>query len=99
VARGERQARTAEGAARVQFETRGADTVGATVYGSDPRESDLTAAPAELLTEALGAQVLDRARFTAARFSATRRAEVSGWLLALALLVALVELGVATRTH
>jgi hypothetical protein len=99
VARGERQARTAEGAARVQFETRGADTVGATVYGSDSRESDLTAAPAELLTEALGAQVLDRARFTAARFSATRRAEISGWLLALALLVALVELRVATRTH
>jgi hypothetical protein len=96
VARGERPVKAAEGAARVQFETRGVDTVGATVYGTDPRESDLTTAPADLVQETLGARVLDEARFAAARFAGTRRAEVSGWLLAVALLVAFAELSVAT---
>ena len=99
VARGESPMRAAEGAAHVEFETRGMDTIGATVYGSDPRESDLTPAPAELVQETLGARALDEARFAAARFAGTRRAEASAWLLALALLVALVELGVATLTH
>lgn len=99
VARGEGSVRAAEGAARVEFEVRGADTVGVTVYGTDPRESDLTPAPAELVQETLGARALDEARFAAARFSGSRRAEVSGWLLALAMLVALVELGVATLAH
>jgi hypothetical protein len=99
VARGESPVRAAEGAATVVFETRGADTVGATVYGADPRESDLTPAPAELVREMLGAPGLDQKRFSAARFSGTGRAEVSGWLLALAILVALVELRVATLTR
>jgi hypothetical protein len=99
VARGEGPVRAAEGAARVAFDARGADTVGATVFGADPRESDLAPAPAELVRQTLGAPAVDAARFAAARFSATRRAEVSGWLLALALLVALVELGVATLTY
>jgi hypothetical protein len=99
VARGERPVRAAEGAARVVFDARGADTVGATVFGADPRESDLSPAPADLVQQTLGAPALDAARFAAARFSSTRRAEVSGWLLAFALLVALVELGVATLTH
>jgi aerotolerance regulator-like protein len=99
VARGERPVRAAEGAARVEFEAQGVDTVGATVYGADPRESDLTPAPAKLVQETLGARALDQARFAAARFSGTRRAEVSGWVLALAMLVALVELGVATLAY
>ena len=99
VARGERPVSTAEGAARVEFETRGVDTIGATVYGTDPRESDLTRAPPKLVQEILGARPLDEARFSAARFSGTRRAEASGWLLALALLVAIAELGVAALTH
>jgi hypothetical protein len=99
VARGERPVGTAEGAPRVEFETRGVDTIGATVYGSDPRESDLTRAPPDLVQETLGARPLDEARFSAARFSGTRRAEASGWLLALALLVAIAELGVAALTH
>lgn len=98
VARGEMPVRVADGSARVEFESRGADTVGATVYGTDPRESDLTPAPDQLVRETLGAGALDDARFAAARFSGTRRAEASGWLLALAMLVALVELGVATLT-
>lgn len=99
VARGERPVRAAEGPDRIVFEIRGADTVGATVSGSDPRESDLTPAPGELVREALGAPALDDARFAAERFSASARAEIGGWLLTLALLVALVELGIATRTH
>jgi aerotolerance regulator-like protein len=99
VARGERPVRAAEGAARVEFEVRGVDTIGATVYGPDPRESDLTPAPPELVRETLGAWALDEARFAAARFSGARRAEASGLLLALAMVVALVELGIATLTH
>jgi hypothetical protein len=69
------------------------------VYGTDPRESDLTRAPPELVQETLGTRPLDEARFSAARFSGTRRAEASGWLLALALLVAIAELGVAALTR
>src|SRR4029077_12640672 len=75
VARGERRVRAAEGAARVEFEVQGVDTVGATVYGADPRESDLTPAPETLVQETLGARALDQAQFAAARFSGTRRAE------------------------
>jgi hypothetical protein len=89
----------AEGPARVEFRTRGADTVGATLYGIDPRESDLTAATPELARRVLGADVLDDAAFAAARFSGTGRADGSAVLLALALLVAAVELGVATLTR
>jgi hypothetical protein len=99
VARGESPVRAAEGAPNVVFETRGADTVGATLYGVDPRESDLTPAPAELVKKMLGAPGLDQRRFSAVRFSGTGRAEVSGWLLALAILVALAELRVATLTR
>lgn len=99
VARGEAPVTEADGAARVVFATRGADTVGATVYAPDPRESDLTPAPRELARRALGAEVLDEADFAAARFAGTRRADLSGLLLALALLVAAAELGVATLTR
>src|SRR5207249_1333060 len=41
LARGEAPVVEAEGAPRVEFRTRGADTLGATVYGVDPAESDL----------------------------------------------------------
>ncbi len=98
VARGARAVRAAEGEPRVVFDIRGADTVGATVYGPDPRESDLTPAGDDVVRGALGAQPIAEARFAAARFSGTRRAEATSWFLALALLVALVELGLATRT-
>ena len=99
VARGEAPISEAEGAPGVEFRTRGADTVGATVYGLDPRESDLTPASAALVHYVLGADVLDAAAFAAARFAGAGHRDGSGLLLVLAVLCALVELGVATRTH
>jgi len=91
----------AEGTPRVEFRVRGVDTVGATVFGLDPRESDLTPATPELVAAAFGptALMLDDARFAAERFAGTRRADVSALLLALALLLAAAELGVATLTR
>jgi aerotolerance regulator-like protein len=97
--RGEAPVAGAEGTPRVEFQLRGADTIGATVYGIDPRESDLTAAPPDLVHRVLGAAVLDDVAFAADRFAGTRRADGSGLLLALALVVAAVELGVATLTR
>lgn len=101
--RGEAEVAAAEGAPRIEFRLRGVDTVGATVFGLDPREADLTPAPPTLATSALGgrdrAEVLSDAAFAAARFAGTRRADGSGFLLVLALLLAASELGVATRTR
>ena len=99
LARNEAPVTQAEGASRVEFRTRGADTLGATVFGLDPRESDLTPAGAGLARDVLGADVLDDASFAAARFAGTGRSDVSGLLLAFALLLALAELGVATLTR
>ena len=100
VVAGEAEVVEAEGAPRVEFLVRGADTLGATVFAIDPRESDLTPAVPELVAEALGgAAVLEDGRFEAERFRGTRRADASGVLLALALLLAAVELGVATLTR
>lgn len=99
LSRGETAVVELEGAPRVEFQTRGTDTVGAIVYGLDPRESDLTPAAADLVRRAIGADVLDDARFAAERFAGSRRLDVSGLLLALALILAAVELGVATLTH
>jgi len=99
LARGEAPVSEVEGAPRVEFRTRGADTIGAIVFGLDPRESDLTPASPVLVHEVLGAEVLDGAAFAAARFAGAGRRDGSGLLLMLALLVALGELGVATRTR
>ena len=99
LARSEAPVREAEGAPGVEFRTRGADTLGATVFGLDPRESDLTPAPFGLARDVLGADVVDDAAFAAARFTGSGRSDVSGLLLAFALLLALVELGVATLSH
>jgi len=100
---GEAEVASAEGAPRVEFRTRGTDTIGATVFGSDARESDLTPASTALVTAALGGKdrtsVLSPDRFAAEGFSGTRRADASGILLVLALLLAAAELGVATRTR
>jgi len=99
LARGEVPVGEAEGPPHVEFRTRGADTIGATVFGPDPRESDLTPAPATVVRAVLGADVLDAAALAGARFSSTGRREASGALLVLALLLAAVELGVATLTR
>lgn len=103
VVAGEADVASAEGAPRVEFRMRGADTIGATVYGPDARESDLTPARPPVVTTALGGgdrvEVLSADRFAAERFSGRRRADASGMLLLLALLLAVVELGVATRTR
>ncbi len=100
---GEAEVASAEGAPRVEFRTRGTDTIGATVFGPDARESDLTPASTALVTAALGGKdrtsVLSPDRFAAEGFSGTRRADASGILLVLALLLAAAELGVATRTR
>ena len=96
LARGEGVVSSEEGPVHVEFRSRGADTVEATVYGPDPRESDLTPASPDLVEQTLGARMLDDTQFAAARFAGTRRADVSGTLLVLALLVAIAELGLAT---
>jgi hypothetical protein len=106
---GEADVTSAEGAPRVEFHTRasgpgGADTIGATVFGPDPRESDLTPATARVAVAALGgrdrAAVLSANELADAWFSAgTRRADASTMLLVLALLLAAAELRVATRTR
>src|SRR5439155_1402200 len=99
LARGEALISEVEGVPRVEFRTRGADTIGAIVYGLDPQESDLTPAPPALVHDVLEAEVLDGAAFAAARFAGAGRRDGSGLLLMLALVCALVELGVATRTR
>jgi hypothetical protein len=100
---GEAEVGIAEGAPRVEFRTRGVDTVGATVYGPDARESDLTPSVTARARVALGGtdrvDILTADRFAGARFSGTRRADAGGILLVLALLLAAAELGVATRTR
>ena len=100
---GEAEVDYAEGAPRVEFGRRGTDTVSARVYGPDARESDLTPATSAAATAALGGrdrvEVLEAERFAAERFSGTKRADVSGVLIVLALLLAAAELGVATRTR
>ncbi len=99
LARGEAPVTEVEGDPRVEFRTRGADTIGAMVYGLDPRESDLTPAPPALVRDVLGAEVLDGTAFVAARFAGAGRHDASALLLVLALVFALVELGVATGTR
>ncbi|HEY6854328.1 MAG TPA: BatA domain-containing protein [Gemmatimonadales bacterium] len=99
VAAGAALVTTAEGSPHVEFRVVGGDTVGATVYGPDPRESDLTPADAGVAARALGARVLSDAAFAAARFTGTRRADLSGLLLVLALCLAGAELGVASVTR
>jgi len=100
VARGEAEVAEAEGEPRVAFRVNGTDTVGATVYGPDPLESDLAPATREELRRAFGGgvAVFDDAGFAAARFAGTRAADLSGLLLVLTLALVALELGVATRT-
>ncbi|HMA40684.1 MAG TPA: BatA domain-containing protein [Gemmatimonadales bacterium] len=95
-ARGEAPVEERVGAVHVAFHTVGADTVGATVYGPDPRETDLTLAEPALIRQALGAEVVEDNDFGQAAFAGLHRADISGLLLALALLLAFGELAAAT---
>jgi hypothetical protein len=97
--RGETPVTEHEGAARVEFQRLGADTVGATVYGPDARESDLTPADPALVRQMLGAELVSDGDFGSAAFAGLRRADLSGVLLVLALLLALGELAAATLAH
>ncbi len=97
--RGEAPVAEREGAPRVAFTTVGRDTVSATVFGPDARESDLMPADPDLVRTALGADVMASDEFAAAAFGGTSRADVSGLLLLFALLLALAELAVATLTR
>jgi hypothetical protein len=97
--RGEAPVAEGEGAPRVAFITAGPDTVSATVFGPDARESDLTGADPDLVRAALGAEVLAGGDFAAAAFAGTSRADASGLVLLFALLLALAELAVATLTR
>jgi hypothetical protein len=101
VARGEAAVAFAEGAPAVVFERRGADTVGATVYGPDPRESDLTPATASVLRQTLGgrAEVLEDRVFGVTAYAGMGRADASAALLLLALMIAVIETVVAIRTR
>ncbi|HEX9280746.1 MAG TPA: BatA domain-containing protein [Gemmatimonadales bacterium] len=99
IARGESGVREVEGAPGVAFVLDGADTVGATLSRIDPRESDLTPAPAALIRRALGGEIVRDADFAAAAFAGPRLADAGGVLLVLALLLAAAELGVATLTR
>ena len=99
IARGESGVREVEGVPGVAFVVDGADTVGATLSRIDPRESDLTSAPAALIRRALGAEIMRDADFAAAAFAGPRLADAGGVLLVLALLLAAAELGVATLTR
>lgn len=95
-AQGETVVAEREGAVRVVFRTVGGDTVGATVFGPDPRESDLTPADRSLIHDALGAELVEDGGFAQAAFAGLRRADISGILLLLALLLAFGELAAAT---
>lgn len=99
VVRGEGSVTFAEGAPAVTFTRRGADTVSATVFGPDGRESDLTPANEAATGTALGATVLDDANFAAELYAGVRRADMSGLLLLLALLLVATETVVALRTR
>lgn len=95
-ARGESPVAEREGATHVTFTAVGPDTVGATVYGPDPRESDLTPADPALVRATLGAELVGDADFGSAAFAGVRRADLTGVLLVVALLLALGELAAAT---
>jgi len=101
VARGEAPVAFAEGAPAVVFERRGADTIGATVYGPDPRESDLTPAATSALRQTLGgrAEVLEDRVFGLTAYAGMGRADASAALLLLALIIAAIETVVAIRTR
>lgn len=87
---------TAEGEPRVAFTLQGPDTVGATVFGPDPRESDLAQATPSEIAAAISARVQDAGDLAGVAFAGAGRADATGLILLIALLLALAELAVAT---
>lgn len=85
----------------VEYRRNGRDTTGVVVAGPDPRESDLTPAAPATLAAALGADAgsLSAAAFVDAAFTGNARGDAGGLLLALALLLAALEWGVAMTTR
>ena len=77
LARGEAPVSEVEGAPGVWFRTHGTDTVGAIVSGPDPRESDLTPAAPDVVRRAIGAELLDEARFAAEQYAGTGRTDAA----------------------
>ncbi len=96
LARGEDPIVEREGASGVVFTLVGRDTVGATIFGPDPRESDLSPAEPNLVSTALGAEVRAENAIAAAAFAGAGRADATGLVLLIALFLALAELAVAT---
>lgn len=94
--RGDDPVQEREGAPRVEFAHVGPDTIGATVFGPDPRESDLAVAEASLVSSALGAEPRDATELADAVYAGAGRADATGVLLLLAVLLVLGELAVAT---
>ena len=101
VARAESPISVVEGTPAVNFMTRSGstDTVGVTVAGIDPRESDLTPASAAVLARALRAEVVSGADFSRDAFGGQHRVDASGGLLLLGLALACAEFAVATYSH
>jgi len=83
----------------VDFLVTGGDTAGAVVRGPDPRESDLTPVAPRVLAGTLGARLVSPESFPGEAFAAAVRGDAAGLLLALALLLAALEWGVALTTR
>jgi hypothetical protein len=90
---------TAPGEAGVYFlQGTAGDTVGALEVNHDPRESQLTPASQRVLRAALGgdAERLSGRAFERALFRGTRRADLTGVLIAAAIIAALTELAIGS---
>jgi hypothetical protein len=94
--RGDDPIQEREGAPRVEFARVGPDTVGATVFGPDARESDLAVAEPSLVSAALGGEPRVADDLADQVFAGAGRADLTGLLLLLAVVLALAELAVAT---
>jgi hypothetical protein len=91
--------RQTEGPPALRFEIRGADTIAATVSAPDPRESDLSPASESLIADLLRADVMRDAALARAGFAGFTRTDITSVLLILGLVLAAIELVVATRTR
>ena len=74
------------------------DTIGALEVNPDPRESDLRSADRAGLHATFGsrAELVAVERVANAIFRTARRADLTGWFVGLAIILALIELAVAS---